>query len=186
MDHTQCLHNQTRHHQHAAAVVRQLQQQQQQKLRMTQQKLAHHNTNSQNNAHSSILSARAWQAYGNFSRKAKRVEANWEDYQGAAPAKRAKRLPSWVVPRTIQTTNNNNNNTADRRTSESDMTATSELTQQSVEIMHFLHQATPPGRMMTAIADDNHTHVVSLASQQQQQQQQQSRLIYHNHKSVVR
>ena len=120
------------------------------------------------------LHPRVWKAYGDFSRKTKRVEAVWDDYEAASPAnKRAKRLPSWVVPRTIET--NTTATPADRRTSESDMTATSELTMQSAEVVHVLRpppQQQPTTTMMTtATTDDNHTHVVSLASQ--------PRLVYH-------
>jgi hypothetical protein len=113
-----------------------------------------------------FLDPKAWQRYGNFARQKRKMEAEWDYPHGndvgrvARPAKRSKNNPSNRVPTTIRT-----NDSSVRRISESDMTATSELTAQSIDdaaVQDLLTTLTTP--TPEAIPTEEATHIVSLAS----------------------
>jgi hypothetical protein len=113
-----------------------------------------------------LLDPKAWQRYGNFARQKRKMEAEWDYPHGndagrvARPAKRSKNNPSNRVPTTIRT-----NDSSIRRISESDMTATSELTAQSIDnaaVQDLLTTLTTP--TTEAMPTEEATHLVSLAS----------------------
>jgi hypothetical protein len=119
-----------------------------------------------------LLDPKAWQRYGNFARQKRKMEAEWHYPHGnetgrVSPAKRANNLVSRLpnahrVPATIRT----NDDSAMRRISESDMTATSELTAQSIDhaaVQDLLTSLTTPTDAMQHTAEEA-SHIVSLAS----------------------